>query len=67
MSKYDKLWEYLREKGDVSFKLTFEEIERIAGVPIDHSFLRYKGEPVNYGYAVGKISMKNKTVSFDKV
>lgn len=67
MSKYDKLWEYLREKGDVSFKLTFGEIERIAGVPIDHSFLRYKGELINYGYAVGKISMKNKTVSFDKV
>ena len=50
-----------------SFKLTFDEIEKIAGIPIDHSFLNCKKELLNYGYKVGKISRKGKTVDFDKV
>ncbi len=49
-----------------SLKLTFDEIQNIAGVPIDHSFLNFKKELTNYGYQVGKISMKEKTVSFEK-
>ena len=40
-----------------SFKLTYAEIEIIAGVPIDHSFLKYKKELMEYGFCVGKISM----------
>ena len=32
----------------------------------DHSFLTYKKELLEYGYKVGKISMKNKTVEFIK-
>lgn len=48
-------------------QLTFEEIQEIAGVPIDHSFLKYKKELTEYGYQVGKISMKNETVLFTKV
>ena len=28
-----------------SFKLTYSEIEKIAGVPVDHSFLKYKKKP----------------------
>lgn len=67
MSKYVSLWEYVRKNGSPSFKLTFEEIEKIAGVPIDHSFLRYKKELTAYGYQVGKISMKEKTVIFNKI
>lgn len=67
MSKYNKLWEYVQEKGEPSFALTFEEIEKIAEVPIDHSFLSYKKELTAYGYQVGKISMKQKTVYFEKV
>jgi len=47
-------------------KLTFDEIQNIAGVPIDHSFLNFKKELTNYGYRVGKISMKEKTVNFEK-
>lgn len=47
--------------------LTVEEIQEIAGVPIDHSFLKYKKELTEYGYQVGKISMKNETVLFTKV
>ncbi len=67
MSKYKSLWEYVHKSGSQSFKLTFEEIQRIAGTPIDHSFLRYKKELIEYGYQVGKISMKEQTVNFDKI
>jgi len=35
-------------------------------VPIDHLFLNFKKELTNYGYQVGKISMKEKSVSFEK-
>lgn len=42
MSKYDKLWECVFGDGRNRFTLIFEEIERIAGVPIDHAFLTYK-------------------------
>ena len=66
MSKYDRLWEYVKNEPRDSFKLTFEEIESIAGVPIDHSFLKYKKELEAYGCEVGKISMKEKTVCFIK-
>ena len=50
-----------------AFELTFAEIEKIAGVPIDHSFLKYKKDLAAYGYQVGKISMKKQTVSFLKL
>lgn len=66
MSKYINLWEYVRSNGSRSFKLTFEEIQNIAGIPIDHSFLKYKNELIEYGYKVVKISMKEKTVIFNK-
>ena len=67
MSKYDSLWEYVQKKGSQSFKLTFEEIQDIVGIPLDHSFLNYKKELTEYGYQVGKISVKEKTVIFNKV
>ena len=66
MSKYDALWAWIRENGTDSFELTFAEIERIAGLPMDHAFLTYKKELLGYGYQVGKISMKEKSVSFEK-
>lgn len=67
MSKYNLLWEYVQKKGDQSFKLSFEEIKDIAGIPIDHSFLNYKKELIDYGYQVCKISMKEQTVIFNKL
>ncbi len=67
MSKYESLWRYVREKGEQSFRLTFEEIQDIAGVPIDHSFLKYKKELIKYGCQVGKISMKEQTVTFHRI
>ena len=66
MSKYNALWEYVQKTGKESFRLTFEEIQDIAGIPIDHSFLKYKKELTDYGYQVGKISMKEQTVIFKR-
>lgn len=58
MSKYYTLWEYVQSNGSQSLKLTFEEIQNILGIPLDHSFLKYKKELTEYGYEVGKTSMK---------
>ena len=67
MSKYDSLWKWIQKNGDGKFSLTYAEIEKIAGLPIDHSFLTYKKELTEYGYKVGKISMKEQKVLFEKV
>ena len=67
MSKYTPLWEYIKANGTEEFTLTYAEIEKIAGVPIDHSFLNAKKELTDYGYKVGKISMKAETVAFEKL
>ena len=67
MSKYNTLREYVQNSKGSSFKLTFDEIENIAGIPIDHSFLKYKKELTEYGWQVGKISMKEQTVMFSKM
>lgn len=66
MSKYNQLWNWIKENGTDSFKLTFAEIKEIAGVPMDHSFLTYKKELLEYGYQVTKISMKEQTVLFER-
>ena len=66
MSKYDPLWNWIKENGTESFSLTFAEIENIAGLPIDHSFLTYKKELQAYGFEVKKISMKEQKVLFEK-
>ena len=67
MNKYDSLWKWINENKTDNFKLTYAEIENIAGVPIDHSFLRFKQELLHYGFQVAKISMKEQTVDFEKV
>lgn len=66
MSKYKPLWEYVQKNESQSFKLTFEEIQNIMGIPIDHSFLKYKKELTVYGWKVGKISMKEQIVFFHR-
>lgn len=66
MSKYDSLWEYIGKCGEPEITLTYDDIEKICGVAIDHSFLTYKKELDSYGYSVEKISMKDKTVRFVK-
>ena len=67
MSKYDPLWKWIDENKTDNFKLNYAEIENIAGVPIDHSFLTFKKELLQYGFQVAKISMKGQVVDFEKV
>lgn len=67
MSKYEPLWKYLKENKKDSYLLSYEQIKEILGFEIDHSFLTYKKEAKNYGYEVGKISMKIKNIIFNKL
>ncbi len=67
MSKYKTLWEYVQTNGNLSLKLSFAEIQNVAGIEIDHSFLNYKKELTQYGYQVRKISLKDQTVIFNKI
>ncbi len=64
MSKYDALWRKIAETRDDRLELTFEEAETLAGLPMDHSFLRYKKELTAYGWQVEKISLKERRVRF---
>lgn len=66
MSKYQLLWNYLKDNNKDNYKLSYEEIRDILGFEIDHSFLTYKKELKEYEYEVGKISMKEKTIIFNK-
>ncbi len=67
MSKYEPLWKYLKVNNKENYKLSYGEIKNILGFDIDHSFLTYKKELKEYGYEVSKISMKEKTIIFNKV
>ncbi len=67
MSKYLLLWKYIENGNKDSYKLSYSEIKNILGFEIDHSFLKYKKELLDYGYEVGKISMKDKTIIFNKI
>ena len=67
MSKYSKLWEYIKENNKDNYELSYEKIKDILGFDIDHSFLTYKKELNNYGYEVSKISMKEKKIIFSKI
>lgn len=67
MSKYEPLWNYITNNNKDNYKLTYDLIESILGFPLDHSFLTYKKELLNYGYEVSKISLKEKTVMINKI
>ena len=54
----------MRERGEQSFGLMFEEIQHIAGIPIDHSFLRYKKKLAEYGYQVEKIRVNTRLIDY---
>ena len=66
MSKYEPLWNWIKENKTNDFSLTYLEIEAILGFKIDHSFLTYKKELESFGYCVDKISMKEKTILIKK-
>ena len=67
MSKYEPLWTYIKKNNKDTYELTYEEIENILGFNINHSFLTYKKELLNYNYEVSKISMKEKKIYFKKL
>lgn len=62
MSKYEVLWNYIKDNNEESYTLTFAEVEKLLGFKLDHSFLNYKKELLEYGYEIVKISLKNKTI-----
>ena len=66
MSKYQPLWEHIQTINADKLSLSYGEIESILGFPIDHSFLTYKKELLDYGWNMKKISMKEQTVLFER-
>lgn len=67
MSKYEKLWEYIKDNKEEKYILSYDKINEILGFPIDHSFLTYKKELMKYSYKVDKISIKEKLVYISKI
>lgn len=67
MSKYEPLWHWIRKNAGDGLTLTWDEVETIAGVGLDHSFLTYKKELESFGYRIEKISMKEKTVRIKRL
>lgn len=67
MSKYQLLWEYLKNNQKEKYQLSFEELKNILGFEIDHSFLTYKKEAKEYGYEVAKIKIKEENIIFNKI
>lgn len=66
MSKYQPLWEHIQAANAEKLRLSYGEMQSILGFPIDHSFLTYKKELLDYGLTVKKISMKEQTVLFER-
>lgn len=67
MSKYEALWQFVAcREGDL-VRLSFDDVYRLTGVPLDHSFLTYKKELLSYGWQVSRISMKQKTILLKRI
>lgn len=62
MSKYESLWNYVKEHNKDEYKLSFEEVKKITGFEFDHAFLSFKKELLSYGYEFKKLSLKEKWV-----
>lgn len=67
MSKYEKLWKYIKDKKEEKYILSYDKVNEILSFPIDHSFLTYKKELLEYGYKFDKISLKEKLVYISKI
>lgn len=67
MSKYEPLWEFIKDNNKDNYELSFDNIKDILKFELDHSFLTYKKELEKYGYRVSKIKLKEKTVIFNKI
>ena len=57
---------FIKEQSSDTLKLTYDKIENIAGIPLDHLCLTYKKELLEFGWQVKKIHMKEKCVEFEK-
>ena len=57
---------YVKENNLDCYKLSYDKIKEILGFDIEHSFLKYKSELINYGYIVKKISIKEKYVIIER-
>ena len=62
MSKYELLWNYVKEHNQDEYKLSFDEVKKITGFEFDHAFLSFKKELPSYGYEFKKLSLKEKWV-----
>lgn len=58
---------FVQKEGKPQIKLSFDEMREILRMEIDHSYLNYKKELTQFGYQVGKISLKEKTIVFKKI
>ncbi|MDY0101201.1 MAG: hypothetical protein WCZ47_03965 [Bacilli bacterium] len=67
MSKYNPLWNCIKEKSEDVLKMTFDEVQEVLGFKIDHSFLTYKKELLTYGYEIIEISLKEKAIIIKKI
>ena len=71
MSKYEHLWAYIdlifKQTNKEKIELSFKQIKDATGFEIDHSFLTYKKELLDYGYKVEKIKLKDKIIIFSKI
>lgn len=67
MSKYQPLWQHLKDTDPGDTTMTFDQIAAVLGFPIDHAFLTFKKEAPAFGYQVGKISLKAQQVVFTKL
>lgn len=67
MSKYEPLWQYIKENNQPEYQLTFEEVKQITGFDFDHAFLTYKKELPAYGYEFKRLSLKEKWVLIQKI
>ena len=65
MGRYDVLWQYVKKRPENPLLLRFDEIEEIIGFPLDHAYLKEKSKTGNEIASI-KISLKNKTVVFQK-
>ena len=67
MSKYSPLWQFLKNEGNETYQLSFEEIKEILGFEINHSFFNQNKEAKDFGFEIEKISLKQKTVKIRKI
>ncbi len=67
MSKYQTLWKCVKSIDSFPLELSFDEIEKITGIPVNQTLFTSKKEAEEYGFMIRKVSKKEKFVIFDKL